>query len=128
MAAGFQDDCASALAIDEAVAVADVGHVNAHGLSTVDMDRAEAATTADTTAAATAYHTRSRRGMPLGGGGIAKRRAGALMSLSRGRGFFDLLHDGDLPGFLDDDLGATCLLYTSPSPRDGLLSRMPSSA
>ena len=26
------------------------------------------------------------------------------------------------------DLGYTCLLYTSPSPRDGLLSRMPSSA
>ena len=25
-------------------------------------------------------------------------------------------------------LEATCLLYTSPSPRDGLLSRMPSSA
>ena len=25
-------------------------------------------------------------------------------------------------------LGCTCLLYTSPSPRDGLLSRMPSSA
>ena len=24
--------------------------------------------------------------------------------------------------------GLTCLLYTSPSPRDGLLSRMPSSA
>ena len=24
--------------------------------------------------------------------------------------------------------GNTCLLYTSPSPRDGLLSRMPSSA
>ena len=24
--------------------------------------------------------------------------------------------------------GWTCLLYTSPSPRDGLLSRMPSSA
>ena len=24
--------------------------------------------------------------------------------------------------------GMTCLLYTSPSPRDGLLSRMPSSA
>ena len=31
---------------------------------------------------------------------------------------------------LDDyiDLSAGCLLYTSPSPRDGLLSRMPSSA
>ena len=25
-------------------------------------------------------------------------------------------------------LSVTCLLYTSPSPRDGLLSRMPSSA
>ena len=25
-------------------------------------------------------------------------------------------------------LGGDCLLYTSPSPRDGLLSRMPSSA
>ena len=25
-------------------------------------------------------------------------------------------------------LGHSCLLYTSPSPRDGLLSRMPSSA
>ena len=27
-----------------------------------------------------------------------------------------------------DLLAITCLLYTSPSPRDGLLSRMPSSA
>ena len=26
------------------------------------------------------------------------------------------------------DIDASCLLYTSPSPRDGLLSRMPSSA
>ena len=39
-----------------------------------------------------------------------------------------------LKGFLVDVtledywLGKTCLLYTSPSPRDGLLSRMPSSA
>eukprot|EP01016_Furgasonia_blochmanni_P012926 TRINITY_DN16506_c0_g1_i1.p2 TRINITY_DN16506_c0_g1~~TRINITY_DN16506_c0_g1_i1.p2 ORF type:complete len:261 (-),score=99.07 TRINITY_DN16506_c0_g1_i1:9-758(-) len=31
---------------------------------------------------------------------------------------------------MDEEImqGATCLLYTSPSPRDGLLSRMPSSA
>ena len=28
----------------------------------------------------------------------------------------------------EDDILETCLLYTSPSPRDGLLSRMPSSA
>ena len=27
-----------------------------------------------------------------------------------------------------DEVTNTCLLYTSPSPRDGLLSRMPSSA
>ena len=32
-----------------------------------------------------------------------------------------------LPGFATDVIGF-CLLYTSPSPRDGLLSRMPSSA
>ena len=32
--------------------------------------------------------------------------------------------------YLDNNLNKniTCLLYTSPSPRDGLLSRMPSSA
>ena len=30
--------------------------------------------------------------------------------------------------FADYDGSSTCLLYTSPSPRDGLLSRMPSSA
>ena len=29
---------------------------------------------------------------------------------------------------IDTKTGAPCLLYTSPSPRDGLLSRMPSSA
>ena len=43
----------------------------------------------------------------------------------------------DIPGFSKKDVKATlennevtisCLLYTSPSPRDGLLSRMPSSA
>ena len=31
-------------------------------------------------------------------------------------------------GMSDQDLDNICLLYTSPSPRDGLLSRMPSSA
>ena len=34
-----------------------------------------------------------------------------------------------LPGFVENaDKIKACLLYTSPSPRDGLLSRMPSSA
>ena len=36
----------------------------------------------------------------------------------------DITDDTELP----DDTGVPCLLYTSPSPRDGLLSRMPSSA
>ena len=31
-------------------------------------------------------------------------------------------------GVVQDANGNCCLLYTSPSPRDGLLSRMPSSA
>ena len=45
----------------------------------------------------------------------------------------DPLPDSDIP--IDDIVDhhqpqthPTCLLYTSPSPRDGLLSRMPSSA
>ena len=29
---------------------------------------------------------------------------------------------------MSDNIDMACLLYTSPSPRDGLLSRMPSSA
>ena len=39
---------------------------------------------------------------------------GALVSFAKGEGTYDEL--------------SVCLLYTSPSPRDGLLSRMPSSA
>ena len=34
----------------------------------------------------------------------------------------------DVPAMTRRGVLATCLLYTSPSPRDGLLSRMPSSA
>ena len=33
-----------------------------------------------------------------------------------------------VPQWTDDWAVCACLLYTSPSPRDGLLSRMPSSA
>ena len=42
--------------------------------------------------------------------------------------------DGDAGAYLavtrqyENDADKYCLLYTSPSPRDGLLSRMPSSA
>ena len=34
----------------------------------------------------------------------------------------------NIPDIADRASEETCLLYTSPSPRDGLLSRMPSSA
>ena len=40
-------------------------------------------------------------------------------ALERGINFFDTAEMYSIP---------PCLLYTSPSPRDGLLSRMPSSA
>ena len=39
----------------------------------------------------------------------------------------DFEFDVSVPG-KSDSIDDTCLLYTSPSPRDGLLSRMPSSA
>ena len=42
-------------------------------------------------------------------------------------GIREKLKYSDVPDGLQG-LGITCLLYTSPSPRDGLLSRMPSSA
>ena len=59
-----------------------------------------------------------------------------LVSLETSRELFeaDLLKKSEqLPTdqeqyMLIEDLYKTCLLYTSPSPRDGLLSRMPSSA
>ena len=42
-----------------------------------------------------------------------------------GEGVLEILNDGF--GFLRSPTGS-CLLYTSPSPRDGIGSRMPSSA
>ena len=42
--------------------------------------------------------------------------------------FIDVTHIVHLAGAGIAEKAWTCLLYTSPSPRDGLLSRMPSSA
>ena len=48
--------------------------------------------------------------------------------VDRKDGRFYTWFDADSKGFWMQVLFKTCLLYTSPSPRDGLLSRMPSSA
>ena len=40
----------------------------------------------------------------------------------------EIRNNSDIPIILLTAKSGTCLLYTSPSPRDGLLSRMPSSA
>jgi hypothetical protein len=43
-------------------------------------------------------------------------------------GGLDIIKEGEAGNLAVIDLLDNCLLYTSPSPRDGLLSRMPSSA
>ena len=61
-------------------------------------------------------------GMGMGGmlaGSLLAGVAGAFIGTAIADAFFDDEAAGDAGG---------CLLYTSPSPRDGLLSRMPSSA
>ena len=38
------------------------------------------------------------------------------------------LYTPDVEWWINNEISASCLLYTSPSPRDATLSRMPSSA
>ena len=50
------------------------------------------------------------------------------MAIIATRGTLDWAYPPFILGSTAAALGWDCLLYTSPSPRDGLLSRMPSSA
>ena len=67
--------------------------------------------------------------------GKARTNANRYVYLTDGQR--DLDYDGDtynasgiltIGGYSETTQAKACLLYTSPSPRDGLLSRMPSSA
>ena len=59
-------------------------------------------------------------GTSTAGSDQAEKLEKGAVSVVAGQSVADLLQRRDKDG--------TCLLYTSPSPRDGLLSRMPSSA
>ena len=61
------------------------------------------------------------KGSQIMGGKEVKNESGSLMSVNK-EGLAGMEYDLPPPG------SRGCLLYTSPSPRDGLLSRMPSSA
>ena len=68
-------------------------------------------------------------------GKIAKYVTVGTNDLARAKKFYDaLFEDLGVTSFGPNDrsffwtIPGDCLLYTSPSPRDGLLSRMPSSA
>ena len=65
----------------------------------------------------------SREGSVIKGPKAKGSREGSVIKAKKGGWIQDAIKK---PGALRKSLG--CLLYTSPSPRDGLLSRMPSSA
>ena len=57
-----------------------------------------------------------------------ERRMARILLLGMISGFPWVLIASSLSLWLKEEGLSSCLLYTSPSPRDGLLSRMPSSA
>ena len=71
-----------------------------------------------------------------GGGGGTPTEAKDNLDSKQFAKVLDLIGEGEIEGlvdgaksiFLNNTPLQACLLYTSPSPRDGLLSRMPSSA
>ena len=65
----------------------------------------------------------------LGGMMLSKDAIADVVELLRGHDFYRPSHEMIYEAIIDlYGRGEPCLLYTSPSPRDGLLSRMPSSA
>ena len=86
-----------------------------------------------------AFHPEKRRGRLFGGQIMAQALMAASMTVPKDRsahslhGYFMRPGTPDTPALIKverirDGKSFTCLLYTSPSPRDATLSRMPSSA
>ena len=65
-------------------------------------------------------------GVPLPGANVIIENTNTGVSTDFDGNFEITANQGQVLAF--SYIGYTCLLYTSPSPRDGLLSRMPSSA
>ena len=59
---------------------------------------------------------------------LKERQASLKIKYPNTKVVFDTEEDVRFTPFYNCSLVTSCLLYTSPSPRDGLLSRMPSSA
>ena len=69
----------------------------------------------------------AKRITPFGKGDL-KQQFEALKRKLTAKGLFDLEHKKEIPSLPKKVAIITCLLYTSPSPRDRQKSRMPSSA
>ena len=64
----------------------------------------------------------------IGGISMTRKRDKIWTAIIATRKWFSKLFTSEADALVDDFGNNPCLLYTSPSPRDGLLSRMPSSA
>ena len=72
---------------------------------------------------------RSGAGRPKGSGNkLTIDKLLAAVDQKLGQPLEDQIAENYVRSLADPKLAHSCLLYTSPSPRDGLLSRMPSSA
>ena len=128
-----------------------IDYINAHGTSTPagDITELKAIKSVFGDEIPWISSTKSLSGHSLGAAGVQEAIYGLIMmkegfitgsanikNLDEGAESFPILKENlsiELRSFLSNSFGfggtnATCLLYTSPSPRDATLSRMPSSA
>ena len=102
------------------------------GITTADIAATTLTVNAGFGSNATAYGVRAWVNFN-GTGTVAIRDSGNVSSITdHGTGQYSANFTTAMPdanySFVTQSINNSCLLYTSPSPRDGLLSRMPSSA